>query len=91
MNDIIRYRAIGASFYGIKQNDRDDLIDFTYCTWTQTQLEYDLINQSLPVGLLLLDITNGDVHKVVCKRVPHGHRHITEKESYGTELAQTDL
>jgi hypothetical protein len=95
MNDFIRYRSIGASFYGIKQNCIDDLIDMTYCTWTQTQLEYDLMNRSLPVGLLLMDITNGEVFKITCQRTPHGHKHIVEsitKEMMdGTELVQEGI
>jgi len=95
MNDFIRYRSIGATFYGIKQNDRDDLIDMTYCTWTATQLEYDLMNMSLPVGLLLMDITNGEVFKITCQRTAHGHRHIAESVTKeimdGSELVSESI
>lgn len=91
MNDFIRYRSIGCSFYGIKQNDIDDILDMANCTWTETQLQSDLRNQVLPVGLLLFDVLDGGVHRVVCKRVEHGHRHITEKECYGSELAQESI
>ena len=95
MNDFIRYRSIGASFYGIKQNDRDDLIDMTYCTWTEMQLQSDLINKVMPVGLLLMDITNGEVFKITCQRTAHGHRHIAESVTKeimdGSELVQAGI
>lgn len=91
MNDFIRYRSIGCTFFSLKQVDFDDLLDMEYCTWSETQLQADLRNQVLPVGLLLFDVIDGGVHRVVCKKTPHGHKHITEKESYGSELAQESI
>jgi len=74
VNDFIRYRTIGCSFYGLKQEDTDDILDVEHCTWTETQLQYDLLNKVLPVGLLLIDIDE-KVYRIVCTRVPHGHKH----------------
>jgi len=96
MNDFIRYKAIGCSFYGLKQEDVDDILDVEHFTWTETQLEYDLLNKVLPVGLLLIDIDE-KVYRIVCTRVPHGHKHSIEavimqtKGLNGQELVQDYL
>ena len=95
MNDIVHYRSIGSNFYCLKQECIDDILDMEFTSWTVTQLEYDLLNRVLPVGLLLMDITNGEVFKITCQRTAHGHRHIAESVTKeimdGSELAQESI
>lgn len=94
MNDFIRYRSIGCTFFSLKQVDFDDLLDMEWCTWTQTQLDSDLLNHVLPVGLLIMDTESKELFKVVCTRTAHGHKHTAEsvtKEIYGNELAQESI
>jgi len=91
MNDIIRYRAIGESFYGLTQEDVDDILDFRRMTWTVTQLEADLHEKSMPIGLLLLDVITKEVYEVVKEHRKYGWVHTTKNISQETNIGQEEL
>jgi hypothetical protein len=78
MNDIIRYKGVGTTYFGITQESADDILDTRHMTWTNDQMEHDLLNKVLPVGLLLMDLQSGKLYKVMSKAVQHGHRHVIE-------------
>jgi hypothetical protein len=89
MNDFTRYRAIGESFYGLTQEDTDDILDFRNMTWTVTQLESDLHEKSMPVGLLLFDVITKEVYEVVKEHRKYGWVHTIKIKE--TNIGQEEL